>query len=146
MSEQKPKKKRLRGFAGVINTQLSPLNSIEHFRKKFADEKFKILLNATDGKIAALIIVDHGVLEVDSVKNTPKDEIKKKKLGWKGKLETTMPIFLDIAMGKLSTGKIILKVLTRKVKIKGVSKLLKLLTMFSILEHEQKKKEAEKAD
>lgn len=145
MSEEKSKKKRLRGFAGVINAQLAPLNNIEHFKKKYADEKFKILLNATDGKIAALINVENGTLEVDSVKNTPKEEIKKKKLGWNGKLETTMPIFLDIAMGKLSTGKIVLKVLTRKVKIKGVKNLLKLLNMFSILDKEKNKESAKEA-
>ncbi|MGQ4874765.1 MAG: hypothetical protein ACP6IY_11915 [Promethearchaeia archaeon] len=143
MSEKKPKKKRLRGFAGVIGRQLEPLNSNDFFKKKFKDDNFKILLNAKDGKFAALITVKNGQIEVDAVKNTPKEELKKKKLGWNGKLETTTQIFLDIAMGKLSTGKMLLKVITRKIRLKGIKTLMKLLAMFNILSHEEEKAKSE---
>jgi len=143
MSEpiKKKKKKRLRGFAGVINNQLTPLNEIEYFREEFKEEDFKILLNAVEGRWAALIEVKGGEVKVDGLKNDPKENLKKKKLGWDGKLETTTPIFLQIAMGKLSLLGIIWKVITRKIKIKGVRNLLKLLKMFNILSHEEKKEE-----
>ncbi len=141
MAEEKTKKKRIRGFPGVVKNQLEPLNQNDAFKHMFKDEKFKILLNTIDGKLAALVMVDKGTVDVDQVENTPKEAISKKNLGWDGKLATTTPLFLDLASGKLSFGKIVLKVITRKVKLKGIKNLLKLLKMFALLE----KKEAKKA-
>lgn len=133
ITEKKPKKKRLRGFPGVVKGQLDALNTNAYFQEKYQDEKFKVLLNANDGKLAAIVKVENGVVEVESVKNIPKENIKKKQLGWDGKLDTTVPIFLEIAMGKLSLWGIIKKVITRKIKIRGIRTLLKLLDMFNIL-------------
>ena len=139
MSESTPKKKRLRGFASILAKQLGPLNEIDYFKEKFKDTNVKLLLNATDGKIAALIIIDKGTLSIESIPNTPKKSLKKKVLGWNGKLETKTLFFLDIAVGKLGIGGIVKKVLSRKIKIRGIRKLLILLKMFNILEYEAKK-------
>ncbi len=48
------KKERLHGFAGIVSKQVEPLNGNEKFKEKFKDTKVKVLLNATDGKYAAL--------------------------------------------------------------------------------------------
>ena len=58
MTEEK--KKKPRGFAGVIYTQMMPLNAKEKFKEKYKDASVKLLLNATDGKYAALIVIDKG--------------------------------------------------------------------------------------
>lgn len=128
------KNKRLRGFPGVVKGLLDPLNSREEFQEEFKDENFTVLLNTNDGKLAALITIQNGNLEIDSIKNIPKENIAKKNAGWGGKLETSTPLFLEIAMGKLSLVGIIFKVITRKIKMRGVRKLLKVLKMFGMLE------------
>jgi len=133
MTEEK--KKKPRGFAGVIYTQMMPLNEKEKFREKYKDTSIKLLLNATDGKYAALIDINNGVLEVQGVSNKEKDEIKKEILGWDGKLETTTQIFLDFGMGKISTGSFLVKwLITRKIKMKGMKNVMVLLDLFAILD------------
>ena len=131
MAEQPPKKKRLRGIAGILWNFFKNLNDNDYFKKTFEDTNVKLLLNATDGRDAALIIIDKG-----------KNELKKKKLGWNGKLETTTALFMDIAMEKLSLGGIVKKIITRKVKIRGTRKLLILLKIFNILSYDANKEAA----
>lgn len=136
MTEEK--KKKPRGFAGVIYTQMMPLNEKETFREKYKDTSMKLLLNATDGKYAALIVIDNGALEVEGVSNKEKDEIKKEVLGWDGKLETTTQIFLDFGMGKITTGSFLVKwLITRKIKMKGMKNVMALLDLFAILDEKQ---------
>ena len=133
MTEEK--KKKPRGFAGVIYTQMMPLNEKEKFREKYKDTSMKLLLNATDGKYAALINIDKGRLDVEGVSNKEKDEIKKEALGWDGKLETTTQIFLDFGMGNISTGSFLVKwLITRKIKMKGMKNVMVLLDLFAILD------------
>ncbi len=144
MAEQPPKKKRLRGLAGILWNFFKNLNDNEYFKKKFEDTNVKLLLNATDGRDAGLIIIDKGTIDIESVPNKDKNELKKKKLGWNGKLETDTKTFMDIAMNKLSLGGIVKKVISRKVKIRGTRKLLILLKIFNILSYDEKKeKEAQ---
>ena len=133
MTEEK--KKKPRGFAGVIYTQMMPLNEKEKFREKYKDTSMKLLLNAIDGKHAALIVIDKGSLEVEGVSNKEKDDLKKEVLGWDGKLETTTQIFLDFGMGKISTGSFLVKwLITRKIKMKGMKNVMTLLDLFAILD------------
>ena len=135
MTEAKPeKKKKPRGFAGVISSQLEPLNGIEKFKSKYKDTELKILLNATDGRYAALINISKGVIDVEGIPNKDRNDLKKDVLGWEGKLETTTPLFLDLAMGKLSTLGVLGKIITRKIKLKGMKKVLVLLDLFAILD------------
>ncbi|MHA1660313.1 MAG: hypothetical protein ACTSUT_14470 [Promethearchaeota archaeon] len=137
MAEKKEKKKKARGFAGVIAKNLEPLNSNEKFKEKYKDTKLKLLLNAKDGRWAALIIIDNGILNIEGVKNSPKENISKKALGWEGLLETSTPLFLDIASGKLSTGGMLIKIITRKIKIKGMKKVAVLSELFALLENKE---------
>ncbi|MFO8018174.1 MAG: hypothetical protein R6U96_06025 [Promethearchaeia archaeon] len=131
--QKEKKKKKLRGFAGVIQKQLSPLNDNEKFQHIFEDEEITYLLNATDGRYAALVTVDHGTITVEGIKNKNKKELKKKVLGWDAKMECPIELFLELAMGKLSTWGMLKKIITRKMKIRGPRKLMKLQKMFALM-------------
>ncbi|MFX0141903.1 MAG: hypothetical protein ACFFDN_50165, partial [Candidatus Hodarchaeota archaeon] len=63
----------------------------------------------------------------------PKENLKKKNAGWDGFLETTTAIFLQLfGSDELSTGKVIKKILARKIKIKGIKHVLVLLKLFDL--------------
>jgi len=128
------KKKKLRGFAKIISQQLEPLNNVDEFKEKFKDTDLKILLNAVDGRYAALIKIKNGEVEVDGIKNKNKEDLTQEVLGWDGKLATTTELFFKIATGELSTLSMIGKIITRKIKIKGISKVLVLSDLFAMLE------------
>ncbi|MHA1294285.1 MAG: hypothetical protein ACTSQJ_16675, partial [Promethearchaeota archaeon] len=128
-----------RGFAGVIARQLEPLNNNDKFKHVFRNTEAKILLNATDGRYAGMVIINKGTVSVESVKNQPKESLKKKILGWDAKLETNTQLFLEIAMGKLGTGAMLKKIISRKIKVKGIKKLVLLQKMFAILTESQEK-------
>ena len=133
MSEEK--KKKPRGFAGVIYAQMMPLNEKEKFREKYKDSSMKLLLNATDGKYAALISIINGNLDVEGISNKQKEELKKDVLGWDGKLEMTTQLFLDFAMGKINTGSFLVKwLITRKIKMKSMKNVMTLIDLFAILD------------
>ncbi len=126
-------KKKLRGFAGIVAKQIEPLNEMDKFKEKFAETELKILLNAKDGKWAALLVIDNGKIYVEGIKNQPKENIKKKNVGWDGLLETTTSMFLELlGNDKVSTGKVIKKILARKIKIKGIKHVLVLLQLFDL--------------
>jgi hypothetical protein len=130
MSEEK---KKLRGFAGIVSKQVEPLNEMEKFKQKFKDTEVKVLLNAKDGKWAALLVIDKGTIHVEGIKNTPKENIKKKNAGWDGLLQTTTDIFLQLlGSDELSTGAVIKKILARKIKIRGIKHVLVLLQLFDL--------------
>lgn len=131
--QKKVRKKRLKGIAGVISKQMEPLNDSLLFKELFGDFKGTYLLNAVDSKHAALVIFNEGKIEVKGISNTDKKALKKKVLGWDSKLATTTPIFLQVAMGELSIGAMAKKVVTRKMKVKGLKKLLKLQEIFALL-------------
>ena len=126
-------KKKLRGFASIVAKQIEPLNEMEKFKEKFKDIEVKVLLNAKDGKWAALLIIDRGKIYVEGIKNEPKENIKKKNAGWNGLLQTTTPLFLEIlGSDELSIGKVIRKILVGKVKIRGIKHVLVLLQLFNL--------------
>jgi len=129
MSEEK--KKRLKGFAGVVAKQVEPLNSIEKFKEDFKDTELKILLNAKDGKYAALLVIDKGSVYIEGIENKPKENIKKKVVGWDGLLQAKTQIFVDLLGGEdISMGSIVGKILTGRMKIRGIKKVLVLLKLF----------------
>jgi hypothetical protein len=131
MSEEK--KTRLRGFAGIVSKQVEPLNENEKFKHIFKDSEEKVLLNAKDGKWAALLIIDKGKIFVEGIKNQPKENIKKKNVGWDGLLQTTTPMFMELlGSDNISMGKVIRKVLTGKIKIRGIKHVLVLLKLFDL--------------
>ena len=126
-------KKKLRGFASIVAKQVEPLNDMEKFKENFKDTEVKVLLNAKDGKWAALLIIDKGKILVEGIKNEPKENIKKKNAGWNGLLQTTTPMFLELlGSEEVSMGKVIRKIFTGKIKIRGIKHVLKLLQLFDL--------------
>ena len=126
-------KKKLRGFASIVAKQIEPLNEMEKFKEKFKDTQVKVLLNAKDGKWAALLVIDKGKIYVEGIKNDPKENIKKKNAGWDGLLQTTTPMFLEIlGSDEVSMGKVIRKILSGKIKIRGIKHVLVLLQLFDL--------------
>ncbi len=123
------KKKRLKGFANMIYKTVMPLNDNDKFKEKYKDVKSKILMNAVDGKYAALVIIDNGTIDVEGILNEKKSDLKQEVLGWDAKLETTTDLFLKLASGKLGTGASLVKIITRKLKIKGMNKIVELFTL-----------------
>ncbi len=130
MSEEK---KKLKGFAGIVSKQIEPLNQNEKFKEKFKDTEVKVLLNAKDGKWAALLIIDKGKIYVEGIQNSPKENIKKKNAGWDGLLETKTPMFLELlGSDSISMGKVFRKWLTGKIKFRGLKHVLVLLQLFEL--------------
>jgi hypothetical protein len=133
MSEEK--KKKPRGFAGVIYSQLMPLNEREKFKQKYKDSSLKLLLNVTDGRYAALITINNGMIDVEGIPNKEKADLKKNVLGWDGKLEMTTELFLEFGMGKISTASFLVKwLITRKIKMKNMKNVMALIDLFAILD------------
>ena len=131
MSEEK--KSKLRGFAGIVSKQIEPLNENEKFKQRFKDTEVKVLLNAKDGKWAALLIIDKGKIYVEGIKNQPKENIKKKNAGWDGLLSCKTDMFLELlGSDKVSMGKVIRKILVGKIKIRGIKHVLILLKLFEL--------------
>ncbi|MFX1477194.1 MAG: hypothetical protein ACFFCI_03595 [Promethearchaeota archaeon] len=131
MSEDK--KKKLRGFASIVSKQIEPLQENQKFKEKFKDTETKILINAKDGKYAALLVIDKGTIHVEGYKNNPKKNIKKKVLGWNGLIQAKTSLFLELLGGEdVSLGKIIGKVLTGRLKIRGLKSVLLVLQLFEL--------------
>lgn len=135
MSEIGKEKEKLRGFAGLINSILVPLNENKKFQEEFKYTNSKILLNATNLNYAALIFIDHGFLIVESLLNKPKANLSKRKVGWDAFLEMDTYTFLAIVMHRISLLGVVKMWLTRKIKMRGIRKLLLLLKMFKLLLH-----------
>jgi len=133
VSDINGEKEKIRGFASLINSVLVPLNENNKFQEKFKDTKAKILLNAPNLKFAALIVVDHGFVNVKSIPNKPKANLKKKKVGWNAFLEMDTQTFLGLAINRVSKLGVAKMWVTRKIKIRGIRTLLLLLKMFKFL-------------
>ena len=131
MTEEK--KKKLRGLAGIVSKQVEPLNESEKFKEKFKDSEVKVLINAKDGKYAALLVIDKGRIYVEGLKNNPKKNLKKKVVGWDGLLQANTNTFVEFLGNEdISLGKVIGKVLTGRLKIRGIKHVLVLLQLFSM--------------
>jgi len=120
-------------FAQAILNTYGPLNNNEKFKEKFAEKSFKILLNPKDGKFAALITVDYGVVSVKGLDNQDKKKLNQKELGWDGFMQTTIALFDEIGKGNLSQGDIAKKMVARKIKMKNVKIVAKLSEMGALL-------------
>ncbi len=125
-------------LAALISNRMEPLRDNEDFRTFSKDLNMKVLLNATDAKYAALITIKNSTLTVDGIPNDDKKALKKKALGWNGKLATTSSMFFEMATRKFTQGEMLKKILSRKIKIKGVPSLIALQKMTNFLEESPK--------
>ncbi|MFX0057643.1 MAG: hypothetical protein ACFE85_11545 [Candidatus Hodarchaeota archaeon] len=122
-----------KGFAGLIANVMEPLNRNPKFKEAFKDTERKILINASNLNYAALLIIENGTLVVKSISNKPKSNLKKKAIGWDGYISMDTQIFLKLAMKRLPIIKLGLMIITGKVKIRGIFKLLVMLKLIKIL-------------
>ena len=133
MADMNEEKEKIRGFASLINSVLGPLNENNKFQEEFKNTDIKILLNASNLNFAALIVIDHGSLNVKSIRNKPKANLKKKKIGWNAFLEMDTQTFLALAINRISKLGVAKMWVTRRIKIRGIRTLLLLLRVFKIL-------------
>ena len=133
MTEVKEEKKMVRGFAGLIYSVMMPLNEKEKFREKFAKTQLKIIINASNLNYAALMIIDKGTVDVQSIPNKPKENLSKDNVGWDAFLEMNAAVFLAFSMKRLSLPGMAKLVLKREVRLKGLRKLMALMQMMKIL-------------
>jgi putative sterol carrier protein len=121
-AEKKEKKKRLKGFAGMIQNMLKPLNENARFKERFGAEVMTFVINATDFPPAAVIKIDKGTVAFEEAQP---DEVKKVKAT--AVLQGLMDDIMRVASGKVNPVAYIFK---GKIKVKGPLKLLKLNKMF----------------
>ncbi|MHA1291044.1 MAG: hypothetical protein ACTSQJ_00080 [Promethearchaeota archaeon] len=133
LTEFKSEPKRVRGFAGLIEKIMEPLNQHEKFKEKFRNKTRKFLINAPNVNFAALIIIDNGTIRVESIANKPKENLKKKVVGWDGFVQMDTQIFLGLALNRLSILKVGMMWIIRKIKIKGLMKLLGFMKILNFL-------------
>ncbi len=119
-----------KGLAGLMWKQIEPLNYMEKFKKEFNDTTVNVLLNPKDQKNAALLKIDKGTIDVDAVKN---DKETLKNLEFDAIFEAPMEIFLDVFSGGLSAGTLMKKWITRKIKLRGLRKMMALGKVFELL-------------
>ena len=133
MIESKKENKKIRGFANLINSILTPLNENKKFQEKFRNTNVKILLNASNLNHAAILIVEKGFIRIESIPNKPKENLNKRKVGWDAFIEMDTQTFLAIVMNRLSLFGVAKKWLTRKIKMRGIRKLFILLKIIKFL-------------
>jgi len=120
MIEKTPKKERLRGFAATISNaiQLAQKMNKERFDHMIEGKRTRVVYNPRDGKWAAVITLDKGNIEVQGIKNNPKEVLKRKNLLWWGYLETSTKNFMNAT--NTSSFKWFLKIITFKAKFRGI--------------------------
>jgi len=125
---------KARGFAGLIENVMTPLNDNPKFKEMFKTTQRKYLINASNLDYAAIININNGTLTVQSVPNKPKTNLKKKVIGWNGFVSMDTNTFLAMAMKRISILKLGLKWIFGNVKLKGIIKLLPMLKLFDLLQ------------
>jgi hypothetical protein len=125
--------KEQKGFAGLIANVMKPLNDDPQFKEAFKNTHRKILINPTNLNYAALLTIKYGDLIVETIRNKPKSNLKKKLIRWDGYVAMDTQIFLGFATKRLSIIKLGLKILNGEVKVGGILKLLVLLKLIKFL-------------
>ena len=132
MSETKLKRpERLRGFAATLGNRLKLVKDIDEFKEYSKNISVKLLLNPLDGRYAALITIDKGTLNIEGIRNDDPSNLKKKKLGWNGKMAMKLQLFLQLAAGMISQNKLLKMVATGKIKVRGLIYFVILQKLFS---------------
>lgn len=130
--------KEVRGFAGIINQVIEPLNRNDIFIEEFKEQNFKCVVNAPNLKYAALIEIANGNIIVQSIPNRPESNLSKKELNWDGYISLDSHNFLDLLMDRISFFKLGILFLKRQLKVRGIRTLLKLNKLIRILQFEHK--------
>ena len=68
MSENSLILPKARGFAGLMERIMMPLNDVPEFKEQFKSTSKTFLINASNLNYAAIVIIDHGKLTVKSIR------------------------------------------------------------------------------
>ena len=128
--EKVKKEEERKGLAGILWQQMSAINNSNKFKEQYKDAKMIFLYNLTDQRYGALITVENGHLEVKHIKND-KDTLKDLKVD--GMLACTAELFFDFSAGKISKISMLGKILTGKLKVKGMKKMQELGKIMDLL-------------
>jgi len=127
------RKKRLKGFAKTVSGILGVLNKNDDFKRIYRNQELRFALVATDYPPGVLLKIDKGEIDFENLKH---DEVKKTKKD--GLIQCTLEQFMAITTGKLDPIK---GWITRKIKLRGPRKLVRLMPMFKLLKGPKKEKE-----
>ena len=127
--EEEAKEERC-GLAGLLWQQMGQINQNKKFKENYADAKMSFLYNLTDQRYSALITIENGTLDVKHVEN---DEDTIKNMEVDGLLACTASLFFDFTGGKISKVSMLLKMLTGKLKVKGMKRMKELGDIMSLL-------------
>jgi uroporphyrinogen-III decarboxylase len=127
----KPKTDETRiGLAGLLWQQMSAINNNDKFKTQYADAKMSFLYNLTDQRYGALIKIENGKLEVSHIRND-KDTLKNLEVD--GSIACPAGLFFDFSSGNLSKFGALLKMITGKLKVKGMKKMQELENIMNLL-------------
>jgi uroporphyrinogen-III decarboxylase len=130
-AKKKPPKEPLRrGLAGLLWQQMGAINKSSKFKEKYANSKMSFLYNLTDQRYGALITVENGRLDVKHLRN---DEEILKNLQVDGSLACPAGLFFDFSSGKISKISMLGKMLSGKLKVKGMKKMKELGDIMALL-------------
>jgi hypothetical protein len=133
MSESSPKD--LKGFAALMHNQfVRPLKDSDKFKEKYKDTNVKLFFHILDATDSALLIIKNGTIDVIGIAGDDEEGIENANKEADAKIETNMETF--VKMEQLSTLKMLGKMITGKLKIKG-GKHLKLLQELRKLAEEE---------
>ena len=119
-----------KGLAGLMWMQMEALNYLDGFKNEFKDTSLKVLMNPKDQRYAALLKINNGTIDVDAVRNDPENL---KKVERDALFEGRMEIFLGVFMGGLSAGALLKNWITRKVKLRGLRKMMALAKIMEFM-------------
>lgn len=144
----KDKKKKVRGFAGIIWNQIGILNESKYFKENYGQVNLNVLLISTDDKHAAYVKIKDGIVDLDDIKYEKEDPKAVKALikdnPHNGLLKTDTETFFAIATGKMSTMGLLKMVL--KKEIQGVKAMLTFSKLLRVSAHESKNKAKAKTE
>jgi uroporphyrinogen-III decarboxylase len=125
-----PKEQERKGLAGLLWQQMGAINNSTKFKEQYADAKMSFLYHLTDQKYSALISIENGHLDVQQILN---DKETLKNLTPDASLACPASLFFDFSSGKISKGAALIKMLTGKLKVKGMKKMQELEKIMALL-------------
>ena len=125
-----PKVEVRRGLAGLLWRQMEPVNELDKFKELYKDKTLSILYNLTDQSYATLIKVENSKLDISHIK---KEKEVLENLQVDASMACSTELFFDFSSGSLSKFAALTKMLTGKLKIKGMKKMKELGDIMSLL-------------
>ena len=123
------------GFPNMIHNQfVRPLENSKKFKEQYKDADVSIFFNITDSPYLAVLTVKSGTISVKSIAQEDTEKVEDAEKNCKVQIKTPMQLF--VAMDDMSTFKVMGKMISGKLKIKGAAK-LKILQKLRALANEE---------